>query len=188
LVIDASQMRNELAKNWGWIVASGALNMVFGVLALALPIFATEVAYTGTTITIGASGVVGLLNIFFAQTANHKVKSGISGALFVALALYMNANPAAGLDIITLSVASAIALEGLYETVLALKNEDIQARGLHFVSGVGSVLAAAWLGFNIPATSLFFPGVALGARLTSNGATKVAVGLEGKKLAAKMEK
>lgn len=182
LIVDVSNAREELARNWGWIVASGVLTMALGTLAFTMPVFATGVAYDATVLTVGLSGVVSLISTFLAENG-HKVKSGISGVLYMALAYYMSTKPAQGLDIITLSIASVIALEGFYETALALKNKDIQGRPWHFFSGVGSVLASAWLSTNIPATSLVVPGAALGTRLTSNGARKVATGLAGKELA-----
>ena len=144
---------------------------------------ATTIAIT-TTISIGVSGVVGLINAF-ARENGHKVKSGLSGLLYIGLAVLLSQNVGAGLDVITLSMAFAIGAEGAFESALALKNKDLQGRGWHFVSGIGSVLAATWLTANIPVSSLFAPGAALGYRLTSNGATKVAVGLTGKELADK---
>ena len=82
-------------------------------------------------------------------------------------------------------MASVLAAEGIYETALAVKNKNMEGRPWHFVSGIGSVAASAFLATTIPASSLVAPGVALGGRLTSNGATKLAVGLAGKELADK---
>lgn len=183
LAIDTEAIRNAIAKDWGWITASGAFSMILGVLAFALPLVATDVAYTSTTLTVGAAGLASLINVFFAQSGQHKFKSGLSGVGYLGLAYYMSLNPAAGLEAITLAIASAIALEGLYETVLAVRNKNIEGRGLHFVSGLGSLAVATGLGATFPASSLFLPGAALGARLTSSGATKVSVGLAGKKIA-----
>ena len=73
LVVDPNTVRNAIAKDWGWITTTGALTMLLGLAAFGLPLAATEVAYTGTTLTVGAAGIVGLLNIFFAQTGQHKV-------------------------------------------------------------------------------------------------------------------
>jgi uncharacterized membrane protein HdeD (DUF308 family) len=184
LYVDFKQAQEQIAKNWGWITTSGVLTMVLGVGCLLFPIFASGVAYDATTIAIGVSGVVGIINAF-ARENGHRAKSGLSGLLYVGLAVLLSQNVGAGLDVITLSMAIAIGAEGAFETALAAKNKDLQGRRWHFVSGIGSILAATWLTANIPVSSLFAPGAALGARLTSNGATKVAVGLEGKKLADK---
>jgi len=82
-----------------------------------------------------------------------------------------------------LTIATVIAAEGLYETALAIRNSDIQGRGWHAVSGVISTFAGLFLSANIPAASLVAPGAALGVRLTSSGASKVAIGLTGKEIA-----
>lgn len=186
LVVDVAKAQDELARNWGWITASGISTMVLGGLALGLPVFATGVAYDGTVLALGATGLVSLFGAL-ARENGHKVKSALSGVLYVALAYYMSTHPAQGLDVITLTIATAIAAEGLYETALAVRNEDLQGRGWHLVSGIGSTAAGVWLTANIPAASLFAPGAALGTRLTTNGATKVAVGLAGKELADKQK-
>jgi uncharacterized membrane protein HdeD (DUF308 family) len=182
LLVDVREAQSQLAKNWGWITTSGVLTLALGTAALLFPILASGLAYDITWAAMGASGVVGLINAF-ARENGHRAKSSFSGLLYCGLAYVMATNPGAGLDVITLSMAFAIGAEGIFETALAAKNKDLQGRGWHFVSGIGSVLASAWLATNIPASSLFAPGAALGARLTSNGATKIAVGLEGKKIA-----
>ena len=69
-----------------------------------------------------------------------------------------------------------------------LKNEELKGRAWHAVSGVGSFLIGLGLAATLPASGLVAPGVALGGRLSSNGATKVAVGLAGKEIADKRKK
>lgn len=184
LFVDVNAARTQLAKNWGGITASGLFTMALGLGALSFPIFASGVAYDATTLTVGATGVVGLINAFQRENG-HKTKSAISGILYLGLAYLLATNPGAGLDVITLTMAATIGAEGVFETLLAAKNKDLNGRPWHFVGGIGSVVASVWLAANIPVSSLFAPGVALGTRLTSNGATKVAVGLEGKKIADK---
>lgn len=182
LVVDMEKAKNELADNWGWITASGFLTMVLGAAALLVPTYATGVAYDGTVVTLGAAGAVGLANIFFADKG-HKLKSALSGALYLGVAYYMGTHPQQGLDVLTISIATAIAAEGLYELALAIRNKDIDGRPWHFASGILSVGASVWLTLNIPVSSLFAPGAALGTRLTTNGARKIAVGAAGKELA-----
>ena len=187
LLVDFQQAEEQLAKNWGWITTSGVLTMALGAAALLLPIFATGVAYDGTVLTIGAAGAVSVINAF-ARENGHRVKSALSGLLYIGLACYMGTHPAQGLDIITLTMATVIASEGLFETILAIKNENLKGRAWHGVSGIGSVLIGLGLAATLPASGLYAPGVALGARLSSNGATKVAVGLAGKEIADKRKK
>jgi len=182
LLVDVDQTRAQLAKNWGWIVASGVFTMALGALAFLLPVTATGVAYDGTVLLIGATGLVGLFNAFTRENG-HKVKSALSGALYMALAYYMATNPGVGLGFITLSIAAAISAEGLFETALAVKNENLEGRAWHAVSGIASVIAGLGLTLSMPVSSLVTPGFALGARLSGNGATKVAVGLAGKEIA-----
>jgi len=187
LVVDYDRAANNLADNWGWITASGFLTMVLGFSALYVPLFATGVAYDGTVITLALAGIVGIIGAFVRENG-HKAKSAFSGVGYAGLAYYMYTHPGAGLDIITLTIASVLAVEGFYETALAAKNKNLQGRPWHFVSGIGSVLASAFLAANIPAASLVAPGVALGGRLTSSGATKMAVGLTGQELADQRKK
>mmetsp|Transcript_30736 Transcript_30736/g.62288 ORF Transcript_30736/g.62288 Transcript_30736/m.62288 type:complete len:256 (-) Transcript_30736:72-839(-) len=182
LVIDVNRARDELAANWGWITASGTVSLALGALALYMPLFATSVAYDGTIITIGANGFVGLASVFARENGN-KLKSGFFGVAYMALAYYMSTHPGAGLDVMTLTIATLISAEGLYEASLAIKNKELQGRVWHGLSGVASVIAGLFITANIPVTSLVVPGIALGTRLTGDGATKVAIGLEGKKLA-----
>lgn len=183
LAIDIEKAQDELAKNWGWIVGSGVFSMALGAAALLLPTFATGVAYDGTVLTTGAVGFAGLLSAFKVENGQ-KLKTALSGIGYVALAYYMSTNPGAGLNFLTLTIAAVIASEGLFETAVALKNKNLEGRGWHFVSGLGSVLASLWLTTTLPVSGLFAPGVALGTRLSGNGARKVAVGLAGKELAS----
>lgn len=187
LYVDVRKAQDELAKNWGWIAGTGFLTMVLGFASLYLPFAATGAAYTGTIVTIAGAGIASLIGAL-ARENGHKTKSALSGLAYLGLAYYLSGHPGVGLDIITLSIATVLGAEGMFETALAAKNANLQGRGWHLVSGVGSVLASLFLAANVPAASLVAPGVALGARLTSNGATKVAVGLAGKELADEKKK
>ncbi|KAG7340863.1 protein of unknown function DUF308 containing protein [Nitzschia inconspicua] len=182
LLVDVRASQTQLAKNWGWITTSGVLTLALGSAALIFPILASGLAYEITYLSLGASGIISLVSAVALENG-HRAKSAISGTLSFGLAYVLATNPGAGLDIITLSMAAAIGFEGIFETALAAKNKDLKGRGWHFVSGVGSTLAGVWLAATIPVSSAFAPGAALGARLTSNGACKIAVGLEGKKIA-----
>jgi uncharacterized membrane protein HdeD (DUF308 family) len=182
LVVDTKSIQDELANNWGWIVASGVLTSLLGVAAFGAPLLATSVAYDATVLAIAVTAVVNLINVFKAQTSE-KLKYGLSVPLYGFLAYYMSTHPAQGLNFITLTIAAVIAAEGIFETAVAAKNKGIEGRPWLFVSGIGSVLASVWLSSTIPASSLFAPGAALGTRLTSSGARKVATGLLGKELA-----
>jgi len=181
--VDPSAIETALADNWGWITASGVLTTLLGAAALALPITATDIAYTWLTIAVGGIGFVGLGNIFFAPTGWLKLQSGLSGVLYLGLSYYMANFPLAGLAVIGLTVASNIALEGFYETALAIKYKDIAGRGRLLASGILSVVAAGFLTASLPVSSLILPGAVLGARWISNGFCKIALGLDGKALA-----
>jgi uncharacterized membrane protein HdeD (DUF308 family) len=182
LALNLEQTENQLAKNWKWITASGVVTLALGTGAFLSPVFSTGVAYDVTVASIAAIGVGGLANVFIAEKG-HKLKSGLSGLGYSGLAYYMATHPAQGLDVITLTIATVILAEGLYETALAARNENLQGRGWHFTSGIISAIAGLWLSASIPAASLVAPGAALGTRLTSNGASKLAIGLTGKEIA-----
>jgi uncharacterized membrane protein HdeD (DUF308 family) len=182
LIVDTQNIQNELANNWGWIVASGIFTTFLGLLSFGAPIFATGVAYDTTVVAIAFTAVVNLVNAYKAENGQ-KLKYALSSPLYALLAYYMSTNPAEGLNIITLTIASVIAVEGFFETILAAKNENIQGRPWLFVSGIGSVAASVWLASTLPASSLFAPGAALGTRLTSSGSRKIATGLLGKEIA-----
>ena len=184
LLVDIDQARNQLSQNWGWIVTSGVLTIALGTAAFLVPIFATGVAYNGTVLTLGATGLVSVIaSIFAREHGQQQVKSALSGILYLGLSYYMGTHPQQGLDIITLTIATVIAAEGLYEAALAFRNENLEGRGWHAFSGIGSFIVGLALSANLPATGLVTPGYALGARLTSSGATKLAVGLTGKEIA-----
>lgn len=182
LVVDNAYVENVLAENWGWVVASGAVSLLLGLAAFGFPIFSTSVAYDTTVLTIALTAVANLIYAIKVDDGQ-KLKHLISGPLYGFLAYYMYTHPAQGLDVITLTIAGVLSAEGLYEAAVAVKNDGIKSRPWLFVSGIGSILAALWLTFNIPVSSLFVPGAALGTRLTSSGAGKVALGLAGKGIA-----
>ena len=182
LVVDVDKARDELAKNWGWIVGSGVLTMTLGVLALSMPVLSTGVALDGTVITLGAAGIISLFSAIFVENG-HRLKSALAGLGYGGIAYYLGTHPFQGLDIITLTIATVLAAEGLYETTLSVRNKNIQGRGWHFVSGIISMGAGLLLSASLPAASLVTPGAALGTRLVTNGASKTAIGLAGKEIA-----
>lgn len=180
--MDVEQSEIVLAKNWPAIATTGFVTMALGIAALYQPIVATGVAYLQILITIGAFGLLNFMSAFVRENG-HKTTSALSGAGYMGLAWYMYTQPEAGLDVITVTIASVMAAEGLYETILASRNEKLAGRPWHFLSGIASIAAGIFVASKIPASSLLVPGVALAVRLLTAGATKVAVGFVGKALA-----
>lgn len=180
MLMDKALIEDDMAKNWGWLLASGVIDVALGVWAYATPVsstLATELTYASALSFLGVLNVAGL---FF---SDYKVRSLLLGITQLSLSYLLFNYPLSGAISITSFLAYSVMADGLYRILLAVQNEDLPQRGW---TGLGGAVSLGWglyvLNY-LPLTSLTTLGSALGVFLVSTGATRISAGFAGRELA-----
>jgi uncharacterized membrane protein HdeD (DUF308 family) len=178
LEVDVEEAKKEIARNWGFILTSGVLNVLGGSLATFLPVYATGVAYTMVAASLAILGVVGVAGTFYAEKGM-KAKSLIFGAANLFLYYRMWHYPFESVNILTAYILAFTITDGLHESAFAIQNKELPHRNWNFLSGLSSIAVGVYAAIKMPVSSMVVPGICLGINLITSGISKVAIGLFG---------
>ncbi len=167
--------RVTLGAGWGWLLASGVVSMVLGVLALIWPFSATLAA----TLVVGwlflIAGAFALIGAFAGR--GHRRSNYLIGygALSVVAGLLLILNPFSGAVSLTLLVAVWLAVRGVMEIAHGVR--DARGRAAEIVLGVINLLFAAWVLTSLGWTAMTLPGYFLAFAFLFGGGTEIAAAL-----------
>jgi len=163
---------NEIRKSWGWFLALGILFMLSGVICILGAVAATfvTVLFFGWLLLI--SGVVAMVHAFQTRTW-----SGfffyLPGALLRGLTGYLLVRyPGGGAAGLTLVLASFFVVGGLFRAIAA-GMAQLPRWGWALFSGLVSVALGITLLVQMPVSSIWFIGFAIGVDLIFDGASFV---------------
>jgi uncharacterized membrane protein HdeD (DUF308 family) len=163
---------NEIRKSWGWFLALGIFFMLSGVICILGAVAATfvTVLFFGWLLLI--SGVVALVHAFQTRTW-----SGfffyLPGALLRGFTGYLLIRyPTGGAAGLTLVLASFFVVGGLFRAIAA-GMAQLPRWGWALFSGLVSVALGIMLLVQMPVSSIWFIGFAIGVDLIFDGASLV---------------
>jgi len=159
--VDAAILEYELAKNWGLILSIGIINVIGGIFALISPVSASVVVLaflTGAMIVIGFINVCG---VCFVENC-YRLASLLGGSFMLLLGILMATHVVERLVVLTSLVAAIFMSEGLFRSILALKNRDMPGWGLGLASGICAILFSILIISAFPRSSEYTLGILLG--------------------------
>lgn len=165
---------NEVRRSWGWFLAAGILLILSGAICIVADITATYAMVIVFGWLMLLSGIVGLVQAF--QVRNW---SGfflyLLGALARGFAGYMLVRyPLAGAASLTLILASFFIVAGLFRTISSAMLQ-LPNWGWSVFSGIVSVALGVMLLWQMPISSVWFIGFAVGVDMIVDGTSLVAV-------------
>ena len=178
LEVVVEDAKTAMAKNWGFILTSGVLRFIGGVLAMLVPVYATDVAYSMVAWSIGVLGGIGVVGAFVGEKGM-RAASLLFGVANIFLYSRMWKFPFESLNMLSAYILAFTVLEGVHETAFAFQNKDLPSSNWNLFSGVSTVAVGIYAAAKMPVSSFVVPGICLGVNLISSGITKVAIGLYG---------
>ena len=165
----------EIRNSWGWLLAVGILLMILGAICIVGDVTATftTVLIFGWVLLI--SGVVALVHAFQARNWNGFFPLLLS-ALFRGFTGYLLIRyPFAGAASLTLVVASFFVVAGIFRAIGAGMMK-FPRWGWSVFSGIVSVVLGIILLVQMPVSSIWFIGFAIGVDLIFDGASLIGFG------------
>lgn len=163
----------EVRHSWGWFLGIGIVLMLLGVVCIAGDVTATfaTILFFGWLLLFG--GVIALVHAFTVRTWSGFFLSLLT-ALFRGFTGYLLIRyPAAGAVSLTLILASFLIISGLFRAIGSgmLK---FPRWGWSVFSGLISVLLGVLLLAQMPVSSVWFIGFAIGVDMLCDGASLIA--------------
>jgi uncharacterized membrane protein HdeD (DUF308 family) len=164
----------EIRRSWGWFLALGIALMLFGAICIAGTIDATlaTVLVFGWLLLI--TGIMGLIHSFRARSASGFFLFLLSALFRGFIGCLLICYPAASAAALTLTLASFFIVGGLFRSVGA-STLKLPRWGWSVFSGVVSCVLGILLLVEMPASSIWFIGFALGVDMLLDGASLVAL-------------
>ena len=169
---DPLSIIGDLHRSWGWVLALGIAFIVLGALCIVGDITATfaTVLFFGWLLLI--SGVFALAHAFTAGSWQGSLLYVLSGLLRAFTGFLLLRYPAAGALSLTLVLASFFIVGGLFRAIGAGMLQ-FPRWGWAAFSGVLSVVLGVLLFVQLPVSSVWFIGFAIGVDLIFDGTALV---------------
>ncbi|KAI9132780.1 HdeD family acid-resistance protein [Acaryochloris sp. CCMEE 5410] len=162
-----------------WSIALGALLVVLGFVAIAMPFvstLATELVIAGVFFSSG------IIQLIYAYQSRANVKSLafkiLLGAGYIGSSVLLLFYPLQGVLSLTLAVGTFILVEGIVQAIMAIRmREDESSWYWTLGSGVFAVVFGLSIMLGWPADSAWILGLLIGLNLISDGWPMVVFGL-----------
>ena len=162
----------ELHRSWGWLLALGIAFVVLGALCVAGSVSATyaTVLFFGSLLLV--SGVAALIHTFTAGSWQGSLLFLLSALLRGFTGYLLIRYPSAGAVSLTLVLASFFVVGGLFRAIGAGMIQ-FPRWGWSVFSGFLSVVLGVMLLMQLPVSSVWFIGFAIGVDLFFEGASLI---------------
>jgi uncharacterized membrane protein HdeD (DUF308 family) len=181
-------LRHELEAirgKWGWILALGIIEIVVGTLAIAMPFagsLATIAALAALLIVGGAAQLVGA---FWTRDWSGFFLSLLMGVIYLVTGVVFLRHPIDTLKFITLLLACALMVGGLFRIIGSLMYRFPQW-GWTLLGGIINLVLGIYIYGMWPLDSLVIIGLFVGIDLIFTGWTWVALALAVKNLGRRL--
>lgn len=162
----------EIRRSWGWFLALGILLVLFGVVCIVGDVTATFATVLAFGWLLLLSGIAALVHAFRTRTWSGFFLTLLSALLRGFTGYLLIRYPSAGAMSFTLIVASFFIVGGLFRAIGA-EMVRFPRWGWAAFSGIVSIALGVMLLAQMPASSVWFIGFALGVDMIVDGASLV---------------
>jgi uncharacterized membrane protein HdeD (DUF308 family) len=155
----------------------GVLLIVFGMVAVGLPLYAAVAVNALVAWLIVLAGVVHLMLAFRAHGAGSKVWKVLVGVAYVCFGVYLIARPLLGVASLTLLLASLFLIEGILDIVLYVKMRPIRGSIWVLIDGIVTLLLGLMIYMQWPSSSAWAIGTLVGVSMIISGVARVMMSL-----------
>ena len=163
---------------WGLFLSEGIVMVVFGLIAILLPV----IAGVATVILLGwlliASGVVGTVATLTSRRSPGFWLSLLSALLTLAVGMIFFAWPFGGLLTLTIALATFLALDGMLAIALAFNHRNaLTPKWIWLLfNGIVDLLFASLICWWLPVAAVWALGLFVGLDMLISGVTLIGMG------------
>ena len=155
----------------------GILLIVFGMVAIGLPLLAAVAVSALVAWLIVLAGVVHLMLAFRAHGAGSRIWKLLVGIAYVCFGGYLIVHPLLGVASLTLLLASLFLIEGILDIVLYVKMRPVKGSAWVLIDGIVTLLLGLMIYMQWPSSSAWAIGTLVGISMIISGAARVAMSL-----------
>jgi uncharacterized membrane protein HdeD (DUF308 family) len=172
-------LRHELQAirgNWGWLLALGIVLIVVGTVAIGMPFVGSMGSIVALSGLLVAGGVAQLVGAFWTRDWSGFFLSLLMGVLYLVTGVVFFRHPADALAAVTLLLACALMVSGLFRIIGSLTYRFPQW-GWTAVGGAINLLLGVYIYSQWPLDSFIILGLFVGIDMIFTGWTWVMLAL-----------
>ncbi len=165
------------STHWKWILASGIVFILLGILAIAMPVASSMGVTLAIAIILLASGVVNSVRAWRLRDEEGAGTRYFQAIVPLVAGFLMFLYPTSGVLGVTLILAFYFFLSAAAQWILALNFRPYPGWGWMLASSIASLLLGVYIVWTFPISSFLVPGVLLGLDLIFSGAAMIQVSI-----------
>jgi uncharacterized membrane protein HdeD (DUF308 family) len=169
-------------RTHGWSVFWGVLLILFGLLAIALPLASSF----GVVLVVGwmlvFSSAVQIVHAFQSKGIGHILWKLLVAALYLGVGIYFLNNPLLGIAALTLAIGFFFLAEGVMDLAAYLKERKVSGSGWILLDGVVTLILGVMIWQHWPASSIWATGTLVGVSMVMTGVTRLMISVADRKL------
>ena len=164
-------------NNFAGSLAIGALLIILGIAAIALPIGSTLVAETWIALLLVSAGAAKLVYAFQTRAEGGFIWKLLIGILYVATGIMLFVYPLTGVLTLTLLLGTFLLTEGVFELILAFRLRPQANWAWVLVNGLVTLFLGGMIWFQWPFDAPWLIGTLVGASVIFSGISRVMLAL-----------
>jgi uncharacterized membrane protein HdeD (DUF308 family) len=179
-----TSVREALARNWKWLLASGILAILAGAVAISVPAFASVFTATFIGWVILFSSVFMLIDAFAPpRTVGRVLLRLLWAAMFVFVGIYLLAAPLEGTVTLTFVLAAWLIALGVLRLFAWMRARHEPGAGLVALNGLASLALGVLIAVELPSSADWAIGLLVGIDFLFYGFTATWTAVAGRELA-----
>jgi len=180
----------DVKKHWKWHLFLGFFFVITGTIGLVVTPIATLSSVLLFAAFMMAGGVFQLAEAVSATKGwKGRLLHIIAGLLYIAGGIACAINPVAASLALTLILAAAIFVIGVFRVVIAFQHrQELRDWGIVLISGLASIAIAVLIGISWPYSALWTLGIFISVDLIFNGWSHIIIALAARKSLEEEEK
>ncbi|WP_299327469.1 HdeD family acid-resistance protein [Parasphingopyxis sp.] len=170
-------------NNWIIWFGVGLIAFAAGIVALFNPFGATLLVEQLTGWMFVFAGIAQLVAVIGGTGVRGRIWAGLAGIASIFLGITLLGHPLAGILALTAVVATMFLLSGIAKILFSKASQDKQFFWPMLISGILSVVFAAWVMLDFPVSATRLLGIILAMELLSNGIFLMTAGMARRKAA-----
>jgi uncharacterized membrane protein HdeD (DUF308 family) len=164
----------------------GVLLIVFGVMAVGMPLLAAVAVSALVAWLIVLAGVVHLMLAFRVHGAGSMIWKVLVGIAYLCFGTYLILHPLLGVASLTLLLASLFLIEGILNIVLYVNMRPIHGSSWMLIDGIITLMLGLMIYMQWPSSSAWAIGTLVGISMIFSGVARVMMSLAVRKATGEM--
>lgn len=166
-----------LGHRWGWLLASGVVEIIAGCVAIVTPLIASLAAVAVFGAILMATAILQLVHAFRVRSWPRSAWFGLGGIFYGLAGLLVVIYPLGGALTLTVLIAILFIAEGTLRMAFGLTVRPSSGWLWLVAGGMASIILGALLMLGLPSTALWATGLLLGINLIFSGVTRCSLAL-----------